>query len=86
MSSGMAWVGAVGDEKRTDLTALGDNVNIAARLGGAARAGEVLLTVEAAVAAGVDPTLERRSLELKGKSTPTEVVSLTVGSVAVAVD
>ena len=86
VSSGMAWVGAVGDEKRTDLTALGDNVNIAARLGGAARAGEVLLTVEAAVAAGVDPTLERRSLELKGKSTPTEVVSLTVGSVAVAVD
>jgi adenylate cyclase len=81
VSSGMAWVGAVGDEKRIDLTALGDVVNIAARLGGAARAGEVLVTVEAARAAGLDPGLERRSLDLKGKSTPTEVVSLTVGLV-----
>lgn len=81
VSSGMAWVGAVGDEKRTDLTALGDTVNVAARLGGAARAGEVLLTAEAAEAAQLDPHLERRSLDLKGKSTPTEVVSLIVGPV-----
>jgi adenylate cyclase len=80
-SSGLAWVGAVGDEKRTDLTALGDTVNIAARLAAAARAGEVLLTVEAARAANLDPGLERRSLDLKGKSTPTAVVSLTVGGV-----
>lgn len=78
VSSGMAWVGAVGDEKRIDLTALGDTVNVAARLGGAAKAGEVLVTVEAAVAAGLDPSLERRSLELKGKSTATEVVTLSV--------
>jgi adenylate cyclase len=85
VSSGLAWVGAVGDEKRTDLTALGDVVNVAARLGGAARAGEVLVTVEAAHAAGLDPGLERRSLELKGKSTPTEVVSLTVGGVPAGV-
>jgi adenylate cyclase len=81
VSTGLAWVGAVGDERRTDLTALGDNVNIAARLGGAARAGELLMTVETADAAGLDPGLERRSLELKGKSMPTEVVSLTVGPV-----
>jgi adenylate cyclase len=80
VSSGPAWVGVVGDEKRIDITALGDNVNIAARLGGAARAGELLVTVEAAKAAGLDSGLERRSLELKGKSTPTEVVSLTVGN------
>jgi class 3 adenylate cyclase len=80
----MAWVGAVGDEKRTDLTALGDTVNVAARLGGVARAGEVLLTVEAAEAAHLDPGPERRSLDLKGKSTPTDVVSLTVGPVPAA--
>jgi adenylate cyclase len=79
VSTGLAWVGAVGDEKRTDLTALGDVVNVAARLGGAARAGEVLVTVDAAVAAGLEPGLERRSLELKGKSIPTEVVALTIG-------
>jgi adenylate cyclase len=81
VSSGLAWVGAIGDEKRIDLTALGDVVNVAARLGGAARAGEVLLTAEAALEAGLDAGLERRSLELKGKSTATDVVSLTVGSV-----
>jgi adenylate cyclase len=83
VSSGMAWVGAVGDEKHTDLTALGDVVNIAARLGGAARSGEVLVTVEGARAAGLAPDLERQSLELKGKSSPTEVVSLSIGPVAV---
>lgn len=79
VSSGRAWVGVVGDDKRIDITALGDNVNIAARLGGAAKAGEVLLTVEAAKAAQLDPDLERRRLDLKGRSAPTEVVSLTVG-------
>jgi class 3 adenylate cyclase len=57
-------------------------VNVAARLGGAARAGEVLVTVEAARAAGLDDGLERRSLDLKGKSTSTEVVALTVAPVA----
>jgi adenylate cyclase len=81
VSSGRAWVGVVGDEKRIDITALGDVVNVAARLGGAARAGEALVTVEAAQAAGLDPWLGRRSLELKGKSMSTEVVTLTVGSV-----
>jgi adenylate cyclase len=84
VSTGPAWVGAVGDERHTDLTALGDNVNIAARLGAAALAGEVLMTVETALAAGVDPGLERRSLDLKGKSMATEVVSLLVGPAAVA--
>ena len=84
VATGMAWVGAVGDEKRTDLTALGDVVNVAARLGSAAAAGEVLITVETAAAAGIDPGAERRSLDLKGKSTPTEVVSLRVGAAAPA--
>ena len=83
VSTGPAWFGAVGDEQRTDLTALGDNVNIAARLGSAATAGELLLTLEAAKAAGVDPTLEHRSVELKGKSTPTEVVSLRVARASI---
>jgi adenylate cyclase len=85
VSSGFAWVGAIGDDKRIDLTALGDVVNVAARLGGAARAGEALVTVDAATAAGLDPGLERRSLDLKGKSMSTEVVSLTVGNVPAGV-
>jgi adenylate cyclase len=76
--TGLAWVGAVGDEAHTELTALGDTVNTTARLASAAAAGEVLVTAPAATAAGLDPRLERRSLDLKGKEAPTEVVSLRV--------
>jgi adenylate cyclase len=80
--TGMAWVGAVGQGSQTELTALGDTVNIAARLASAAEGGQVLVTTEAAAAASLDPTLERRSLELKGKQLATEVVTLTVGPAA----
>jgi hypothetical protein len=38
----------------------------------------VLVSVDAAGAAGLDPGLERRSLALKGKSVDTEVVALRV--------
>ena len=74
--SGPAWVGAVGDGPHVELTALGDTVNTTARLASIARAGEILVTTAAAEAAGLDPALERRSLDLKGKGLPTEVVSL----------
>jgi len=77
VTTGLAWVGAVGDGTKSDVTAVGDTVNTTARLASAARAGEILVTIEAAQAAGLDPTLERRALDLKGKATVTEVVSLT---------
>ncbi|TMB83148.1 MAG: adenylate/guanylate cyclase domain-containing protein [Chloroflexi bacterium] len=80
ITTGLAWVGAVGEGSHTQLTALGDTVNTAARLVSAARRGEALLTVEAASAAGLDPQLERRSMDLKGKALATEVVSLSVGN------
>jgi len=76
--TGPAWVGAVGEGSHTELTALGDTVNTTARLASAAAAGEVLVTIDAASAAGLDPELERRSLELKGKQLTTEVISLNV--------
>ena len=38
--TGPAWVGAVGDDAHTELTALGDTVNTTARLAAAAAAGE----------------------------------------------
>ena len=77
--TGLTWIGAIGDEAHTELTAVGDTVNTAARLASAAAAGEVLVTVEAARAAGLDPGLARHSLDLKGKQLPTEVISLRVG-------
>ena len=82
MHTGPAWVGSVGEGQRTDFTVLGDTVNVTARLAGAAQAGEVLVTSAAAAAAGLDPTLERRDLELRGREEHTEVVSLRIGPTA----
>jgi adenylate cyclase len=79
LHTGNAWVGAVGEGAYVTITALGDAVNIAARLGSAAGAGEIFVTAAAAEAAGLDPDLERRPLELKGKQEIVDVVTLTVG-------
>jgi len=76
--TGTAWVGAVGAGTAATMTALGDAVNTTARLTSAATAGEILVTSDAADAAGLDPDLERRPLELKGKHEPVDVVTLTV--------
>jgi adenylate cyclase len=78
LHTGNAWVGAVGEGAYVTITALGDAVNIAARLGSAAGAGEILVTAAAAGAAGLDPDLARRPLELKGKQEGVDVVTLTV--------
>ena len=77
--TGRAWVGAIGDDAHTELTAVGDTVNTTARLAAAAGAGEILVSTEAARAAGLDGDLQRRTLDLKGKSAPFEVVVLAVG-------
>jgi adenylate cyclase len=50
-------------------------VNTTARLASAARAGEVLVSVAAAEAAGADG-LERRTVEIRGRVEPVEVVVL----------
>jgi adenylate cyclase len=76
--TGPAWVGAVGEGVHVELTALGDTVNTTARLASVAKAGEILVTAVAAKAAGLAPSDERRSLQLKGKEHPTEVVVLRV--------
>lgn len=77
--TGPTFVGTVGSsEAFTDFTALGDPVNTTARLSAAARQGEILVSQTAATAAGLAlDGLERRSLELKGKSEPFEVVAVS---------
>lgn len=70
-----SWGGAV-----EDFTALGDTVNTTARLAASAAAGEVLISVAAAEAAGRSgEALERRSLTVRGRSQPVEVVVERVG-------
>jgi adenylate cyclase len=74
--TGQAWVGAIGDEAHVEMTALGDVVNTAARLASVAGAGEILVSIDAARAAGLDADLPRSMLDLKGKQAPFEVVRL----------
>ena len=71
--TGSAWVGSIAGASGSaaDFTALGDNVNIAARLASAAGQGEVLASEATINAAHLESEgLERRNLVLKGKSEP----------------
>jgi adenylate cyclase len=79
--TGPAYVGVVGgsEGEPQDFTALGDNVNITARLASLAAAGEVLVTEAACEAAGLGgEPLESQQVELKGKSSLTAVRVLRV--------
>ncbi len=73
--SGVAFFGSVGAaDGLTNITAIGDEVNTAARLAAQAAAGEILVSEEALKAASVETSdLEPRSLELKGISAPVAV-------------
>lgn len=74
--TGVAYVGTVSGTEGSvnDVTALGDNVNITARLASQARAGEALISEVTCTAAGCDfGNAEQRQLELKGKSRPVAV-------------
>ena len=77
MNTGEAFVGVVGTEDHVEFTALGDNVNVTARLASAAGVGEILVTRAAASAAELsDAALELRTLDLRGRSESTDVVVL----------
>jgi adenylate cyclase len=71
IATGEAFVGNVGEGAVTDYTVLGDTVNVAARLQGAAASGEILISEETyAHVESRFPNASRRALELKGKSDP----------------
>ncbi|MEJ2759836.1 MAG: adenylate/guanylate cyclase domain-containing protein [Anaerolineales bacterium] len=73
--TGVAFVGAVGTtDGMVDITALGDSVNVAARLASHAQEGEILLSEETTQTARLDNAqMEKRRLALKGKSAPMDV-------------
>lgn len=76
--TGDAFVGATGPIGAVDdFTALGDVVNATARLASVARAGEVLASLAATEAAGASiDGLERRTVDIRGRSEPIEVIIL----------
>jgi adenylate cyclase len=73
--TGVAYFGAMGEENGLiNISAIGDEVNTAARIASKAAAGEILVSASALKAAGInDHQLEARSLELKGISAPVTV-------------
>jgi adenylate cyclase len=73
--TGTAWVGAIGSaDTVADFTALGDAVNVTARLASTAGPGELLVSDEAFAASGLHlGPLERRRLELRGRGAPVGV-------------
>lgn len=73
--AGSAYFGAMGStDGLVNISAIGDEVNTAARIASKAAAGEILISEEALKAARMDSSeLELRSLELKGISEPLTV-------------
>jgi len=76
--TGIAYVGTVGPAGEIgDFTALGDPVNTTARLASLATAGELLVSKDTAIRAGLDLAhLPPRSVEVRGREATIEVVSL----------
>lgn len=70
VNAGVAYVGNVGGTVM-DFTALGDTVNVAARLQSRTASGELILSEEVQVACEeLFPDVEPRSLALKGRDVP----------------
>jgi adenylate cyclase len=65
-------VGVVG-EAVTDFTALGDTVNVTARLASAAAGGEILVSTAASELAGLAGDLETRRLNIRGRQQTLDV-------------
>ena len=82
INTGEAFVGVVGTADHVEFTALGDNVNVTARLASAAAGGEILVTDSAATAANLASAraAERRRLDLRGKAEATDVIVLSLAS------
>jgi adenylate cyclase len=77
ISTGFAAVGTVGSANPKDYTAIGDVVNLAARLQGQAEAGQIIVTSEVyEQVRELYPGARPQSLEVKGFANPVEVVVL----------
>ena len=81
---GPAFVGVLGTGDKLDFSALGDPVNVAARLGALAGPGEVLASRDVWAAAGRADGGEARRVQIAGRQEPLEVVAVRVSEPAPA--
>src|SRR5213596_1913357 len=85
VNTGPVVVGVVGTDKASEYTAMGDTVNVAARMQASARPGSVLITAAThRFVSGLVEAVDVGQLELKGKSATVrayEITSLKKGAV-----
>ena len=75
LHTGEATVGYIGSERRSEYTAIGDTVNVSARLETHAKPGEILLSQETRNAAGDLPYVfvPREPIRVKNRETPIKI-------------
>lgn len=77
LNTGPAVIGIVGSEDQRSFSAIGDTTNVAARLQGVARPGEVVIGAQTRAQLGDAAVIEAIGpVELKGKSLPVETYRL----------
>jgi adenylate cyclase len=76
---GEVFAGNIGSERRLEYTVIGDTVNTASRLCGAAKPGEILVSASLRTALHSTPEMERtKPLSLKNKNQPVTVYRITL--------
>jgi class 3 adenylate cyclase len=74
INTGEVFLGNIGSPERMEFTVIGDTVNIASRLSGAARPGQILITKETLAHLGSDiPHQALSPIEVKGKKGKLEI-------------
>ena len=80
LHTGESFVGIVGGAEKTDFTALGDTVNIAARLGALAGPGELLVSREAWDRAHLGPPPAEREVDIAGRQGTLPIVPIVASA------
>lgn len=77
LHTGIATIGYIGSEQRSEYTAIGDTVNLAARLESNAAGGQILLSEATARASGnIFPVVAREPLSVKNRLQPVNLFEL----------
>jgi class 3 adenylate cyclase len=80
LHTGVATIGYIGSDKRSEYTAIGDTVNLAARLESNALGGQILVSEATAAAInGAFPLLAHEPLSVKNRVQPVNLFELNLG-------